>query len=452
MGASPSRLEKALAAGSASGEGLGADDARYFGLENFGNTCYCNSVLQALLFCAPLRARLLEYAAEIEAGERRPKESLLTCLAELAAAIQASKKRTGIIAPRKFIHRLRNDNELFAGYMHQDAHEFINYLLNELAECLEKEEKARRGKVAGGGEGGGEGGQGGDSGGGDRDGNGEKADEAPKKPKTFIHELFEGVVSCETRCLQCERITSRDECFMDLSLEIERDSSLTHCLRSFSKTELMSGDDKFMCDACCCYQEAQRRLRVKVPPRVLCLHLKRFKFVESLGRMKKLAHRVVFPNSVRLPNSDEESEGAECAYRLFAVVVHIGTGPHHGHYVALVESAGKWLLFDDDAVEVVDEEQLQAYYGASDEGSARNSEHGYLLFYERAEEPADAPTSTAPVVSEPFGRARMQPNGGFGAGDGELRGGAGAAAVERGGATAGFADALTAGFSTVGLR
>ena len=80
------------------------------------------------------------------------------------------------------------------------------------------------------------------------------------------------------------------------------------------------------------------------------------------------------------------------------------------------------------------------------------SQSAYLLFYERAEEPADAPTSTAPVVSEPFGRARMQPNGGFGAGDGELRGGAGAAAVERGGATAGFADALTAGFSTVGLR
>lgn len=43
-------------------------------------------------------------------------------------------------------------------------------------------------------------------------------------------------------------------------------------------------------------------------------------------------------------------------YRLFAVVVHIGRGPNHGHYVAVVKSGGRWLLFDDEIVELVSEQ------------------------------------------------------------------------------------------------
>jgi len=43
---------------------------------------------------------------------------------------------------------------------------------------------------------------------------------------------------------------------------------------------------------------------------------------------------------------------AEKIYDLFAIVVHVGTGPNHGHYVCIVKSHGKWLLFDDESVEV----------------------------------------------------------------------------------------------------
>jgi len=50
------------------------------GLENFGNTCYANSVLQALYFCRPFRDKLLEYAACLP---KDTEENLLTCLAEL---------------------------------------------------------------------------------------------------------------------------------------------------------------------------------------------------------------------------------------------------------------------------------------------------------------------------------------------------------------------------------
>ena len=48
VGSSKLRIEKALGAAFPEHE-------RVFGLENFGNTCYCNSVLQALYYCKPLR-------------------------------------------------------------------------------------------------------------------------------------------------------------------------------------------------------------------------------------------------------------------------------------------------------------------------------------------------------------------------------------------------------------
>lgn len=78
----------------------------YFILLQFGNTCYCNSVLQALYFCKPFREKVLDYKAK----NKRTKETLLTCLADLFYNIATQKKKTGTIAPKKFIARLRKEN------------------------------------------------------------------------------------------------------------------------------------------------------------------------------------------------------------------------------------------------------------------------------------------------------------------------------------------------------
>ena len=44
---------------------------------------------------------------------------------------------------------------------------------------------------------------------------------------------IQGNLVNETRCLRCETVTSREEAFYDLSLEIEHNSSLTDCIKNF---------------------------------------------------------------------------------------------------------------------------------------------------------------------------------------------------------------------------
>lgn len=157
--------------------------------------------------------------------------------------INSQKKKTGVIAPKRFVQRVKKQNELFRSYMHQDAHEFLNFLLNELVDILEREAKAAKsnsgcetspGKVVG---------------------NGSVSGLANGTHKeavvTWVHKIFQGILTNETRCLRCETITARDETFLDLSLDIEQNSSITSCLRNFSSTETLNAEDKFFCDKCC---------------------------------------------------------------------------------------------------------------------------------------------------------------------------------------------------------
>ncbi|GAB0496301.1 hypothetical protein MMPV_007613 [Pyropia vietnamensis] len=346
-------------------------------------------------------------SSALVAPTAKREETMLSALSELFAAIASQKKRTGSYPPKAFVARLRQEKEVFRSYMHQDAHEFLNFILNDIVETLQREasEVARRRvglpplsaaahrnaalgsandlagmeaaapsghaaatAAAAAGAGG--------------------APTPPTAPvRTFVHDLFEGHLSNEVRCLRCETITERVETFLDLSVDIEQNSSLTSCLRSFSSTELMCQANKYFCDGCGSLQEAERRIRFKRLPRILSLHLKRFKYVqtprESVAKYKKLSYRVVFPLELRLCNTAADAEDGDRLYSLFAVVVHVGSGPNHGHYVSLIKSHGRWLLFDDDCVEVKDESELQTVFGStSDELSVSSTEAGYILYYE----------------------------------------------------------------------
>ncbi|KAI1082993.1 cysteine proteinase [Whalleya microplaca] len=434
---------------------------KFFGMENFGNTCYCNSIVQALYYTIPFREQVLKYpplspahtpngnrprvnvqirassangsaqtdanghkrsltASEtiakrkmINAGQPLPgqpirpedkpdtpeykkKQAMLkgpilelaqestdtygmdectfTGLRDIFMALVDSNVRTGVLSPQRFLEIFKRDNELFRTSMHQDAHEFYGLVLNDIITNVENSAKrlltresslthegitdslkAALGAV------------------------GKTTSNGINSPGTgWVHDIFEGVLTSETKCLTCETASQRDETFLDLSIDLEEHSSVTACLQKFSAEEMLCERNKFHCDHCGGLQEAEKRMKIKRLPKVLALHLKRFKYTEDYSRLQKLFHRVVYPYQLRMFNTTEDTEDPDRLYELYAVVVHIGGNAYHGHYVSVVKTEDRgWLLFDDEMVEPVDKHYVRNFFGDKP-GMAC----AYVLFYQ----------------------------------------------------------------------
>ncbi|WFD34454.1 ubiquitinyl hydrolase 1 [Malassezia cuniculi] len=355
------------------------------GIDNFGNTCYVNSVLQALYYCKPFRDTIMwnidpsttrgmispatprSFASSSTSNDDARHDSLFLALSRIFHQIARSSIATAIeqrtvraTSPasadsrksssnsivesnviRQFLRVLWRSNDMFDTTSHQDAHELLNFLLNKACEELEEPQH----------------------------------DNSQKN--TTIRSLFEGVLTNETRCLTCETITSRDEAFLDLSVNITPNTSISSCLRHFSDSEMLCGRNKYFCDRCSSLQEAEKRMKILRPPNVLALHLKRFKWDEQVQAYVKLSSRVVFPLELRLFNTSEHADDPDRLYELCAIIVHSGEGSSQGHYVSIVRVGQRWALFDDEVVDFIPESDLCKYYEDSgDSGSA------YVLLYQ----------------------------------------------------------------------
>ncbi|KAI1769744.1 cysteine proteinase [Hypoxylon cercidicola] len=460
---------------------------KFFGMENFGNTCYCNSIVQALYYTVPFREQVLKFPPlspsgtpngtrprvnvqirapvtngaaygganakkgnntaeaiekrkQINSGQPQPvrpedkpdtpeykkKQAMLkgpilelaqesfetygmdectfTSLRDIFMALVDSSVRTGVLSPQRFLEIFKRDNEMFRNSMHQDAHEFYGLVLNDIianvestARRLLKDEallnkdgveeslRAALGAIA------------------------KTTPNGTNSPGTgWVHDIFEGVLTSETKCLTCETASQRDETFLDLSIDLEEHTSVTACLQKFSAEEMLCERNKFHCDHCGGLQEAEKRMKIKRLPKVLALHLKRFKYTEDYSRLQKLFHRVVYPYQLRMFNTTEDAEDPDRLYELYAVVIHIGGNAYHGHYVSVIKTEDRgWLLFDDEMVEPVDKHYVRNFFGDKP-GMAC----AYVLFYQettfekvRAEQEAEG-LEEVRIASEKAGVAQ----------------------------------------------
>ena len=361
---------------------------------------------------AMLAGPILELTYE-NASSYGMEESTFTALKDIFMALIANNSRTGVLSPQRFLEIFKRDNEMFRTSMHQDAHEFYGLVLNAVISNVEANAQRIRELAP------------------------PKNEETlvhsmtqavtsaayamglgggTRSPGTgWVHEIFEGVLTSETKCLTCETASQRDETFLDLSIDLEQHSSVTSCLRKFSAEEMLCERNKFHCDNCGGLQEAEKRMKIKRLPKILALHLKRFKYTEDMTRLQKLFHRVVYPYHLRMFNTTDDAEDPDRLYELYAVVVHIGGNAYHGHYVSVIKTQDRgWLLFDDEMVEPVDKHYVRNFFGDKP-GMAC----AYVLFYQettveamRKEQEAEGLAEVALAsVEADIALGHPQPNG-----------------------------------------
>ncbi|KAF4538376.1 Peptidase C19 ubiquitin carboxyl-terminal hydrolase 2 [Lasiodiplodia theobromae] len=450
----PTPLEKLLAADTSPIRADGSD--KFFGFENFGSTCYCNSIIQCLYYSTPFREQVINFpirspqdsladrttnglprintdlsnagangqqnplsptrqpsSAQLASPKKsgagpgvpgvppgtKPEEnkdspeykkkqamaagpvlnmdyenskaygmpeSLFTSLKDIFEAIIAHRSRVGVVSPQKFLEILRRENEMFRSAMHQDAHEFLNLLLNEVVENVEQFSRQQQQQQI-------------------EQESAEHSGESDSGLAVAMSPVLSNAVkNGATSNVGWVHSLFEDEAFLDLSVDLEQNSSVTSCLKRFSEEEMLCERNKFHCDNCGGLQEAEKRMKVKRLPRILALHLKRFKYTEDMQRLQKLFHRVVYPYYLRLFNTTDDAEDPDRLYELYAVVVHIGGGAYHGHYVSIIKTEDRgWLLFDDEMVEPVDKSYVRNFFGGENVLAC-----AYVLFYQETTEEA----------------------------------------------------------------
>ncbi|XP_059476233.1 ubiquitin carboxyl-terminal hydrolase 36-like [Neocloeon triangulifer] len=301
------------------------------GFSNAGNTCYLNSVLQALFHIPPLFNWLQFGDQEHQnscATYRNCGQDCIVCC--MALTLKNSQVRTGdSTRPVLILNKLRTICKRLQVGHQEDAMEFLRYLL----ESMEKSYLQRH--------------------------NGLKLDNRSKET-TPLNQIFGGYIRTEVTCMSCHAVSTTFQHFLDLTLDITRANTLDNALDNYFAQERLE-DNSYRCEKCKKKVPATKQFFVERPPNVLCIQLKRFSIEgKKIGKKIMLNERIHLHKYKPRANNYHHNNSV---YRLVAGVNHLGHSAHSGHYTTMAYAHNNNLyIFDDTCVQ----QQYQRNFSGTD--------------------------------------------------------------------------------------
>ncbi|XP_060851522.1 ubiquitin carboxyl-terminal hydrolase 8-like isoform X3 [Rhopalosiphum padi] len=321
----------------------GGDGLR--GLQNLGNTCYMNSILQCLSSTEDLVKYFMNIYSQFVNHKSRTKGLVAKEFSNVIKNLWSQSGRS--FQCQQFKDSIGEYKDMFKHYDQQDSHEFLTILLDWLHDDLNQPEDNRI--ILGASKETGE----------------EDWGHWTKANNSIIQQLFYGQQKSTVSCDTCFEKSVTFEPFSSLSLPLPSESNkctLSDCLQLYLNGESICG---WHCPRCKRSRDATKKLDIMRLPPYLIIHLKRF----SSNGYKKNSNVEFSKTDLDMSNFINGLEHRNWKYCLYGVSNHSGS-LDGGHYTAscLKKSINKWYKFDDIRVYEID-------------SSTICSSEAYILFY-----------------------------------------------------------------------
>ena len=307
------------------------------GLENLGNTCYMNSIIQCLSHTQWLRKYILLDNYKENVNDNKIQYILFQ---EFNKLLRGLWYENAVVSPKSFFHYLqilsiKCGSGQFVGNNQNDSSELLVFILDCFNEALSKQMELEI-----------------------------YPNDLPaeKHWKTVFKSGISPIVTnfysqlhTSIECNNCGHISYNFDPISILHLPIpdfsDRIATLADCLEQYTSVETLDDSNLYKCEKCCQLSNAKRKEDIHKTSEYLIISLKRFN-----RNGTKNTKPVLFPVD-ELDISKYTLDGISKKYRLYAVSNHIG-GTGGGHYFSYIEKGGNWYEFNDIHVQTLEKEKI----------------------------------------------------------------------------------------------